>query len=227
MLRPALIAGAVGFTAWTPRLLRLRRQVPSYAAYWRDRAEQPGAFRYLALGDSVAQGIGASAPQHGYVGLLAERAAARLGVEVAVENLSRGGARVTDVLSEQAPLLAGRQADLVTLAIGGNDVAHYGEPTFVRALAELLDALPEGAFVADLPDFGGGPRLLRARRASALVRAYVANRPLRPVPLEQVTAARMRAFGSYAADWFHPSDRGHEVWADAFWREIEPTLTAD
>lgn len=29
----------------------------------------------------------------------------------------------------------------------------------------------------------------------------------------------------FAADWFHPNDRGHHVWADAFGRVIEPTGT--
>lgn len=24
-----------------------------------------------------------------------------------------------------------------------------------------------------------------------------------------------------AADWFHPNDRGHPVWADAFWTAIQ------
>jgi lysophospholipase L1-like esterase len=24
----------------------------------------------------------------------------------------------------------------------------------------------------------------------------------------------------FAADWFHPNDRGHRVWADAFWARI-------
>lgn len=24
----------------------------------------------------------------------------------------------------------------------------------------------------------------------------------------------------YAADWFHPNDRGHRVWADAFWQQM-------
>ena len=26
----------------------------------------------------------------------------------------------------------------------------------------------------------------------------------------------------FAADWFHPNDRGHRVWADAFWDEMAP-----
>ena len=25
----------------------------------------------------------------------------------------------------------------------------------------------------------------------------------------------------FAADWFHPNDRGHRVWADAFWEAID------
>jgi len=24
----------------------------------------------------------------------------------------------------------------------------------------------------------------------------------------------------FAADWFHPNDRGHRVWADAFWEQL-------
>ena len=24
----------------------------------------------------------------------------------------------------------------------------------------------------------------------------------------------------FAADWFHPNDRGHRVWADAFWEAM-------
>ena len=31
----------------------------------------------------------------------------------------------------------------------------------------------------------------------------------------------------FAADWFHPNDRGHRVWADALWTELRrsPALT--
>ena len=28
----------------------------------------------------------------------------------------------------------------------------------------------------------------------------------------------------FAADWFHPNDRGHRVWADAFWDRMSPGL---
>jgi len=28
----------------------------------------------------------------------------------------------------------------------------------------------------------------------------------------------------FAADWFHPNDRGHRVWAQAFWTVLEPRL---
>jgi len=28
----------------------------------------------------------------------------------------------------------------------------------------------------------------------------------------------------YAADWFHPDDDGHRVWADAFWQALPAHL---
>jgi vancomycin resistance protein YoaR len=28
----------------------------------------------------------------------------------------------------------------------------------------------------------------------------------------------------FAADWFHPNDRGHRVWADAFWAAMPSGL---
>lgn len=30
----------------------------------------------------------------------------------------------------------------------------------------------------------------------------------------------------YAADFFHPNDRGHRWWANAFWQQIEPLTPA-
>ena len=53
-------------------LLRLRGDVSAYAKYWKSRPSE-GSFTYVALGDSAAQGLGASRPELGYVGLLADR----------------------------------------------------------------------------------------------------------------------------------------------------------
>ena len=49
-----------------------------------------------------------------------------------------------------------------------------------------------------------------------------AERGLRPVALHDALRAqgRQAMLTQFAADWFHPNDRGHRVWADAFWREL-------
>jgi hypothetical protein len=70
-----------------PGIADVQRQVQPYAAAWRDAnlaALGGGHPRWIALGDSMTQGIGASTPWMGWVGQLA----AQLPSEVDVINLS-------------------------------------------------------------------------------------------------------------------------------------------
>lgn len=53
------------------------------------------------------------------------------------------------------------------------------------------------------------------RRATA--RAGLVAVPLHDALRDQGWTAMLTQF---AADWFHPNDRGHRVWADAFWTAI-------
>lgn len=115
---------------WGVRLWQLRRSVEQYRSYWSVPQGQPGGTLYVALGDSTAQGIGASGPERGYVGLVAQRLAVATGRPVQVLNLSRSGARVHDVVTEQLPRLAGLSPDLVTVAVGANDLKQYDEARF-------------------------------------------------------------------------------------------------
>lgn len=195
--------------------------IGSRAAGWRVLAEAGGDVLYLALGDSTAQGIGSRSPASSYVGLLAEDLRrAHPGSAVRVVNLSVTGARVADVVRDQLPavraLLAdGARPDLVTLTVGANDAGRTAPAAFRTSVQELLDALPDGTLVADVPDFGGGRRLGPARVLAAVVREEVAARPgLRQVRLEEAT--RRLGWGSYAGDFFHPSDVGYRVYAGAF-----------
>jgi lysophospholipase L1-like esterase len=98
-------------------------------------APAAGPTTYLALGDSVAAGIGADVPDRGgYVPLLAGLLSDRLGCEdpaaagcpVELRNLSVGGATTTTLLRNQLPaaleVLSEQEVRLVTVTIGGNDV---------------------------------------------------------------------------------------------------------
>ncbi len=219
-----LVLGSV----WASRIVRVARSVSSYAEYWSQPRGDTGGLLYVALGDSAAQGIGASEPSLGYVGLIAQRLRDSTGQPVQVINLSKSGARIRDVLSTQLPALQalGRAPDVVTVAIGGNDIRAYDRDTFAAEAQRLTAALPAGSYVADAPYFMHGRWQRDAAQAASLLRADAEQNGLRPVGLQSALQAQgWQAMATqFAADWFHPNNRGHRVWADAFWARIEPDL---
>jgi len=230
---PAVIGAAmlIGAGAWGVKLVLLAQSVDGYRTYWAGPRGEPGGLVYVALGDSAAQGIGASHPERGYVGLLAERIREQTGRPVQVVNLSRSGATVRDLLDTQLSPLRELRPDIVTVAIGGNDVRGYDPARLSAAIDELTAALPAGTFIADVPDFMHGRWGDRAAEAAAIVTASASAHQLRVVPLHDVQRGRGAGamLTDFAADWFHPNDRGHRVWADAFWSELRSSaaLTTD
>jgi len=64
----------------------------------------------------------------------------------------------------------------------------------------------------------------RAVQASGFITAGARARHLGVVGLHDALRDRGArvVLTDFAADWFfHPSDRGHRVWADAFWTELK------
>lgn len=223
-------AGVVPLAVWVGKLVQLRHSVQASAAFWSEPRGEPGGLRYVALGDSAAQSIGASDPDLGYVGLLARRLHDSTGRPVQVVNLSTSGAQIRDVLDTQLPVLLTmtHQPDVVTVAIGGNDVRRYDRERFTADVDALTRALPAGAFIADAPYFMHGRWEHDAQQAADVLTDSARAHGLHPVPLHEALRAQGwdAMLTQFAADWFHPNDRGHRVWADAFWRVIEPTVTA-
>ncbi len=209
-------------TAWSVKAVRVYGGVARARAFWSIPHGPPGGLLYVALGDSSAQGVGASRPDRGYVGLLAGRLEAATKRPVEVINLSVSGARIEDVLVRQLPALRALRPDLVTVAIGGNDIGSYDGARFARQVDRLTAALPDGTFIADVPYFMHGRWEGRAQQAADAVR-HSANRHGLPV-VALHSALRRQGWPAmltdFAADWFHPNDRGYRVWADTFWDRI-------
>ena len=220
----ALALLLVAASVWGIKLGRLALSAGSNADYWSQPRGETGGLLYVALGDSAAQGMGASEPAKGYVGLLAQRLRDSTGRPVQVVNLSRSGARIADVVETQLPALAalGREPDVLTVAIGGNDVRAYDRDTFAAEVDRLTASLPAGAYVADAPYFMHGRWERDAQQAADMLTARAVERGLRPVPLHEALRDQgpQAMLTQFAADWFHPNDRGHRVWADAFWAVI-------
>ena len=221
---------AVVLSWWGTKVWALRSSVESYAAYWSEPRGERGGLVYVALGDSAAQGIGASSPSRGYVGRLAERMRTETGRPVLVVNLSVSGAQIADLVRDQLPRLAALppdlQPDVVTVAIGGNDVLDYDRPGFARDAAALTAALPPQSVVADVPYFMHGSVERRAAAAGVVLETAARAQGLAVAPLHDAQQARGSSamLTDFAADWFHPNDRGHRVWADAFWPEVQRQL---
>jgi lysophospholipase L1-like esterase len=188
----------------------VQEQTVPYADAWlRDNiaALQAEGPLWVALGDSMTVGIGASTHRRGWVGQLAAR---KPGWRVV--NLGISGGRVRDVLDRQLPALEGLGAvpDLVTLLVGNNDLMNPRyRPTLPADHVELLERLPAGTVVGNQPG-----TYAAALAFNAQIDEAVATGTARLAELRDPRTRHWK--GKLAADHFHPNDRGYAGIADIF-----------
>lgn len=203
------------------RLAYLYTSVKRYKTYWEDQIAKPienGDFVYVAIGDSVAQGIGASSPQKSYVGQTVSYIERTTGRNVHVINVSVTGAKVADVVKEQLPRILNLKPDLVTLDIGANDInKNVPVDRFQKDFTTILDALPAGkSIVSDLPTFERGPKQSVLISLNKTIHEDIAKHGLELAPIYEYTSNTIHDWTTYAADFFHPSDKGYRNWYAAF-----------
>ena len=193
--------------------------------FWESKSNESGEITYLALGDSAAQGIGATSPMRGYVGVIAKRLEQKTGKKVRIINLSETGATLADYLETQAPKVAGIEPDYVTIEIGANDIKTFDESKFRTEFKQVLSSLPDGTFVANMPLFNSRPSSTKpAKQASIIIGEELQKFPeLKFVDLQKQTIENQSIFG-FSPDLFHPNNLSYKNWADAFWIEIESEL---
>ena len=214
---PGALLSAIGRAL--PRVAAVQAQVAPYARAWRAanlEALHGDRRRWIVLGDSMAQGIGAPSPFAGWVTQLQQMAQHR-GVDLAVINLSASGARVSDVLGQQLPALRAlpphrRSAgpDIVTVLIGSNDLlARRNRELLPSRFGSLIRAVPAGSIVSTLPQ----PRRA-AQAVNAELEAARAAGVLKVLDMHRHGPPSWR--GRLAADHFHPNEAGYRAIADAF-----------
>ncbi len=219
-------------SALLPGVRRVQDQVAPWARAWeahnRRVLAQDGPL-WVALGDSMTQGIGASAPERGWAGQLSERLAGA-GWQHRLVNLSVSGARVEDVLDRQLPALdaalaasGAADAALVTVVIGSNDiVAARHRDGLVERFAQMLDRLPPALGRRQPARTPGGRRAL----VDALLRERAADGRLVLADMREEGPRSWR--GRLAADLFHPNDLGYADMATVVERALDRSgLTQD
>ena len=197
-----------------PGVREVQAQVEPYARAWEEHnrvAVQADGPLWVVLGDSMAQGIGASAYDRGWPGQLAERLPGHRLV-----NLSVSGGRLTDLLERQIPAMeALGEADLVTVVVGSNDlISRRLRDALPARLAEVLRRLPPGSVVGTQP--GGRSGALEFNR---LVDEAAAERG---IVIAEFRDARMRSWrGKLSIDHFHPNDLGYAGMAEIVAEAVE------
>ena len=191
-----------------PGVRRVQAQVEPYARAWEQHNREAVAASgplWVVLGDSMSQGVGASAFDRGWVGQLAESLP-----EHRLVNLSVYGGRVADVVERQIPAMEslGVAPDLVTVVIGSNDLfSRRYRPLLPASLAQMLAMLPRGSVVGSQP--GGQPASLEFNRQ--VDEAAAAGH----VRVAEFRDPRMRSWrGRLSSDHFHPNDAGYAGMAE-------------
>ncbi|MEM9561925.1 MAG: SGNH/GDSL hydrolase family protein [Actinomycetota bacterium] len=211
-----------------PGIRRVSGQITPYTRYWSERNQRAvggDGPLLIAIGDSTALGIGASTPEHSYIGLLTRALGERDGTTWRVVNLAQSGARAADGLDRQLPLAerllrpgGNGSAALVVCCIGSNDVVWSTATTAVRdRLRAIIGRLPTGSVVGLVA--GGSPRarvVNRAVRNAAAEAGCGLVDPWRepgPPPPQRL-----------AADRFHPNDLGYALMSRPFARHLGAPL---
>ena len=205
-----------------PGIRRVTAHIEPYTRWWSEQnqtALTDDGPLLAVIGDSTALGIGASAPDRSYVGLVQAALGRRDGKPWRVVNLAQSGARSADGLERQLPIVErlvadGMQLDSVICCVGTNDIVWSSDTTRVRErMRTLIGRLPGSAMVGLVA--GGSPR---ARLVNRAVRGAAEEAGL--ATIDPWREPGPPAAERLAADRFHPNDVGYTLMARPFARHL-------
>ncbi|PPS76604.1 MULTISPECIES: SGNH/GDSL hydrolase family protein [Streptomyces] len=180
-----------------------------------------GPLRFVALGDSLTEGVGdpvGDGAWRGWAALLAEGLA---GERVGFTNLAVSGSQTRDVLERQLPAALELRPDLVSVVVGVNDTLRC---TFdIGAVATRLDrvyaalgeqgavlltaCLPDPGTVLGLPGALAHPLARRQRAVNTVVHAL--SQRYAALHLHACEGDWVTDRALWSADRLHPGERGH------------------
>lgn len=230
--RRALFWGLLPLAA--PQGLRLKRTAPRFAPPPGPRSGRVGsgpALRFLAVGDSVIDGVGCPSVEQALAGHFARELAAVFEREVHWQALGRTGACVRELNQTLLPALPAAGWDLVLVSVGVNDVSGLTRSAaFRHRLEHLVDTLHAGApeatvLLCGLPRMQHFPLLPQPLRFAAGLRAEtldamaadVASKRAR-VLHEPTTYVPRR--DEFAADGYHANSATQSAWAAVLARRL-------
>jgi lysophospholipase L1-like esterase len=189
-----------------------------------------------ALGDSTAAGVGARSGS--YVDRLVSRLAQQ-GRVYRLVNLAESGATTSDLLRGQLSRVSAGARGLVVVSVGVNDLTRNLPP---QAFARQFEALIVGirartsapVVLSNLPDISLARAVWPELRPAVAARVDAYNRAIERIARQHglavfdvcaMTRQELPRHPEYlSADGFHPSDQGHQAWADGLWQVVQRIL---
>jgi lysophospholipase L1-like esterase len=196
-----------------------------------DAAPASGGVRYLAIGDSLTQGVGAPDESTGaFPVLLAEHWRAD-GCPVEVQNVGISGYTAGQILAEQVPQIESFQPNIITFQAGGNDIANgipieeyrenvkavlesatgSGARVYVLAMNEWFRSPVGVDYGEDLPAQSAAYDAVMIEEASAHGAEFVDLRELYKQQADQ---------NQWVEDGLHPTPEAYQAWADKLSEEV-------
>lgn len=197
----------------------------------RDAPQAQGAVRYLALGDSVTSGEGVQ-PDQTYPSRLAALWRDN-GCNVELSNVAVTGYKSADVIGEELPAAATFEPTLVTVMVGGNDIANgVGIEEYRSNVRTILRTLTDaGATVVTVSqqfwdrtpvgqDYGTREELTAKRIEfdAALIAEGQAVGPTH-VDLKRIFEEQAEK-QMWLEDGLHPTAEAYDEWAAALFKAV-------
>ncbi len=220
--RAAIILGTLTLTLILYigiNVLLAARNAATFPKYWQDKAAQPvpaNAVRLIAMGDSIMQAIGATHPEDGIAGRIANYLGTKTGRPVHMTNVSVGGATAREIIEQQVPQVDLQRADLIILATASDLEKRVPLNIYEENLRTLLWTLPpEKTILSDLPIEPG-------RDAYQTVLQQLADaRGIRRADFARVFNSEGRRLDIFSWLFPHLNSKGYYYWFTAFQPEVD------
>jgi lysophospholipase L1-like esterase len=189
-----------------------------------DNQQKP--FAYVALGDSLTAGVGASDYTKTY-GYSLTQSLHKKYRYVAFTDLGQPGAKSRDVLDNQVTRAIADSPDLITVLVGTNDVLNHVdlkvfEKNLIEIVYPLIHKTHAKVIMMNIPYLGSNSLVYppynmlldwRVGQYNQVIEKVAQKYSLELVDLYTPSKKAFAADQSmYSVDQFHPSDKGYILW---------------
>ncbi len=188
--------------------------------------QKPG-FVFVTLGDSTAEGVGASHKEKTFAAII-YNVLKQENKKAKFFNLGRSRAKIRDVIDHQLPQIIDLKPDLTLISVGANDLRARTkisdfERDFEYLIEELKNKTNSKIIVSSIPDFSNLPSISfflhffvkkLIEKFNKVLRKKAEEKNIIFVDLHWGSRVFTKKYPELISeDGFHPSDMGYALWA--------------